>query len=184
MYLSHAHSLGRYYDYQGGALDPSSDEYGQMQDIKIPKWGIGKDRGGVNVPLAQGRFGGGASATHLPMDPDDALKHFYDLYSRGEIEKSSSLATPGQVAARAVKFRKRSDGKSLDQNLGKMPTALHYLSPALSGGEVDPDHIRHIIDQRMKDRQKSLQRSSRRELDRPMLPGFETLPEYPKRRRK
>jgi hypothetical protein len=156
MYIMITHHGKGYYDYQGGALDPSSDEYGVMRGVKINKKGIGKDGEGVEVPLVGGRFGMGASSTHLPMDPDDALKHFYDLYSRGEIDKSSSLATPDQLAARAVKFRTNpKTGKSIDQNLGKRPTALHYLSPALSrdGSEVDPDHIRHIIDNR-KNREK------------------------------
>jgi hypothetical protein len=142
-----------YYDMQGGALDPAAPEYDDLKGVKIPKLGIGKDRGGVMVPLVGGRLGMGASATHLPMDPDDALKQFYNLYSRGGIARPASMVSdPGELAARAVKFRKDPvTGKSLDQNLGKMPTALHYLSPAVgAGGEVDPDHIRSIIRNRLK----------------------------------
>jgi hypothetical protein len=151
MYVMVTHHGKGYYDMQGGALDKDSPEYDSMKGIKIPKLGIGKDRGGVMVPLAGGKLGMGASATHSLMDPDDALKHFYNLYSRGGIEKPASLVTdPQELAARAVKFRKGPDGRSLDQNLGSQPTALHYLSPALgAGGQVDPDHIRSIIQQRM-----------------------------------
>ena len=144
-----------YYDYQGGSLDPKSPEYDQMKGVSIPKWGIGQDRGGVMVPLAGGRFGGGASATHLPMDPDDALKQFHNLYSRGGINRpASQVKDPNELAARAVKFRKGPDGRSIDQNLGKIPTALHYLHPAVgASGSVDPDHIRHIIARRIADKQ-------------------------------
>lgn len=151
MYIMITHHGKGYYDMQGGALDPKSPEYEDLSKISIPKLGIGKDRGGVMVPLAQGRVGMGASATHLPMDPDDALKHFYNLYSRGEINRpASAVRDTGELAARAVKFRKGANGRSLDQNLGKEPTALHYLSPAIgSGGSIDPDRIRAIIRDRL-----------------------------------
>lgn len=155
MYIMITHHGKGYYDFQGGALDPKAPEYAPMQGMSIPKWGIGKDRGGVMVPLAAGRVGRGASATHLQMDPDDALKQFHQLYRGGEIEKPASAVTdPAQLAARAVKFRKGPDGRSLDQNLGRIPTALHYLEPAVTGGEVDPDHIRHIIQQRIAGKKK------------------------------
>lgn len=145
-----------YYDMQGGALDPKSPEYASMQGVEIPKLGIGKDRGGVMVPLAKGQLGRGASATHLQMDPDEALKQFHQLYRGGEIgEPASSSMSLQRQAARAVKFRiDPNTGKSVDQNLGKIPTALHYLEPAMTGGEVDPDHIRSIIRDRIAGKKK------------------------------
>ena len=141
-----------YYDYQGGSLNPDEPQYDALRGATIPKWGIGKDRGGVMVPLVGGRLGMGASATHLPMDPDDALKQFYNLYSQGGIEKSSALAQPEELAARAVKFRKGPNGKSLDQNLGKVPTLLHYMHPAVGPEGIDPEHIKYLINQRIKDK--------------------------------
>jgi hypothetical protein len=153
MYVMVTHHGKGYYDYQGGVLNPDDPEYDALKGVSIPKWGIGKDRGGVMVPLATGRLGMGASAAHLPMTPDDALKHFYDLYSQGEIEKSSTLAKPDQLAARAVKFRKDpKTGKSLDQNLGKIPTMLHYLAPAVGPSGVDPKHIKYLINKRIQDK--------------------------------
>jgi hypothetical protein len=134
-----SHGKG-YYDFQGGALDPKAPEYDALQGKSIPKVGIGKDKGGVMVPLAQGRLGMGASATHLPMDPDDALKQFHQIYRQGK---------RGSDAARAVAFRTDDRGKRLDQNLGHEPTSLHYFGPAVSGGEVDPEHIKSIIKSRL-----------------------------------
>lgn len=153
-----------YYDFQGGALDAKSPEYSQMQGIEIPKLGIGKDRGGVMVPLAQGKLGGGASATHLQMDPDDALKHFHDLYRKGQIHEPASSPGGGNLAARAVKFRvDPQTGKSVDQNLGKVPTSLNYLEPAITGGEVDPDHIRAIIRDRIAGKKREKEAAARAE---------------------
>ena len=151
MYVMVTHHGMGYYDMQGAALDKDDPKYDVMKGVKIPKLGIGKDRGGVMVPLAGGKLGMGASATHSLMAPDDALKQFYNLYSRGGIQKPASLVTdPQELAARAVNFRKGPDGRPLNQNLGSQPTALHYLSPAIgAGGQVDPDRIRSIIQQRM-----------------------------------
>ena|SRR5262252_4986784 len=135
------HGMG-YYDYQGGALDPSSPEYASMKGITIPKRGIGKDAGGVMVPLAKGRVGMGASATHLPMEPDEALKQFYKMYRLGQ---------HGSPAARAVAFHRGPKGGPLDQTMGVEPSALRYFGPAVTGSdlEVDPEHVRRIIAQRM-----------------------------------
>lgn len=167
-----------YYDMQGGALDPKSPEYASMQGVEIPKLGIGKDRGGVMVPLAKGQLGRGASATHLQMDPDDALKQFHQLYRGGEIaEPASADMDLGRQAARAVKFRiDPNTGKSVDQNLGKIPSSLHYLEPAITGGEVDPDHVRSIIRDRIAGKKKAQRARERAAAERPvqgMLPGFE-----------
>lgn len=172
MYVMITHHGKGYYDMQGSGME-DSPEYDSLKGIKIPKLGIGKDRGGVMVPLG-GKLGMGASATHSLMDPDDALRHFYNLYSRGEISKpASQVSDPQELAARAVKFRKGLDGRSLDQNLGTQPTALHYLSPALGvGGLVDPDRIRSIIAQRMALGGKKARRRRVAALQ-PTLPGFE-----------
>lgn len=135
-----SHGKG-YYDMQGPALDPSDDEYSALRGKKIPKVGIGQDAGGVMVPLVGGRVGRGASATHLPMEPDDALRQFHAIYRGGE---------KGSDAARAVAFHQDKFGRPLDQNLGIEPTALRYFGPAVgSGGEVDADHIRDIIKRRV-----------------------------------
>lgn len=174
MYVMITHHGKGYYDMQGGAMEKDAPEYDALKGIKIPKLGIGKDRGGVMVPLMGGdKLGMGASATHSLMDPDDALRHFYNLYSRGEISKPASMVTdPQELAARAVKFRKGPDGRSLDQNLGSQPTALHYLSPAIgAGGQVDPDHIRSIIRQRMEMGGKKA-RKQRNAALQPSLPGL------------
>lgn len=166
MYVMITHHGKGYYDMQGGGADSGSGEYDALRGIYIPKWGIGKDRGGVMVPLLGGDrgksvLGMGASATHLPMDPDDALKKFHHLYMQGGID---SPLTPDMAAYRAVKFRKGSDGRSLDQNLGKIPTALHYLHPAINNGEVDRDRIRDIINSRLQAKKKRVKVDRQREL--------------------
>ncbi len=136
-----SHGRG-YYDMEGGSLDPTQNEFDPMKDIRIPKRGIGRDAGGVMVPIAKGKVGMGASSTHVPMEPDDALKQFWKKYRMGQI---------GSDAARSVAFHKDKYGRPMDQNLGVEPSALHYFAPALTGSEleVDPDHVRHIIQQRI-----------------------------------
>lgn len=176
-----------YYDYQGGILDPNDDEYSSLRGKTINKMGIGKDGGGVEVPLVTGKFGGGASATHLPMDADDALIRMRDLYTRGDIHKDSSLSSPEQLAARAVKFRRSFDGRSIDQNLGDRPSLLRYFEPALGKDGVNPDHVRHIIHKRINDRRSGVddeknkaaemeriarEREMERERRNPYLVGF------------
>jgi hypothetical protein len=76
------------------------------------------------------------------MDPDEALKQFYQMYRLGQ---------RGSDPARAVAFHKGPKGGRLDQTMGTEPSALKYFGPALTGGdlEVDPEHIRQIIAQRM-----------------------------------
>ena len=58
------------------------------------------------VPLVKGQVGMGASATHLPMEPDEALRQFHKMYRKGE---------QGSDAARAVAFYQDRFGKPLDQ---------------------------------------------------------------------
>jgi hypothetical protein len=141
MYIMVTHHGKGYYGFMGGALDPSSPEYQSMKGITIPKKGIGKDVGGVMVPLARGRVGMGASATHLPMDPDEALKQFYRIHRLGQ---------RGSEAARAVAFHKDPAGMPLDQSLGMEPSALHYFSPAVGARlAIDPDEIRRVIRDRL-----------------------------------
>ena len=129
-----------YYDMQGPALDPKSPEYDALQGIKIPKKGIGTDSKGHMVPLVGGKVGMGASATHLPMEPDEALKQFHKIYQGGE---------RGSDAAHAVAFHKDRFGRPLDQTLGNQPSALHYFGGAVKGNEVDPDYIRSVIRDRI-----------------------------------
>jgi hypothetical protein len=138
MYIMITRHHQGYYDFQGPALDPNEPQYGPMKGITIPKKGIGRDKKGAMVPLVQGKVGMGASATHLPMDPDEALRLFQKMYRRGD---------PGTPASRAVAFRTDDEGKSLDQTMPREPTSLHYFEPALDPrtGEIDPDRVRHII---------------------------------------
>ena len=129
-----------YYDMQGPALDKNAPEYDALKGITIPKKGIGQDSKGYMVPLVGGKVGMGASATHLPMEPDDALKQFHKIYQGGQ---------RGSDAAHAVAFHKDRFGRPLDQTLGNQPTALHYFGGAVQGNEVDPDYIRNVIRQKI-----------------------------------
>ena len=78
----------------------------------------------------------------LPMEPDEALKQFYKMYRLGQ---------HGSPAARAVAFHRGPKGGPLDQTMGIEPSALRYFGPAVTGSdlEVDPEHVRRIIAQRM-----------------------------------
>lgn len=136
--ISH-HGRGTY-DMQGPALDPNDPEYDELRGKQIPKSGtVGKDRVNLMVPVVGGKVGGGASATHLPMEPDEALEKFYKVYRKGEKHPDAS----------AVAFHKDKSGLPLDQSLGKEPSALHYFGPAVSDLGVNPDHVKWLINKRL-----------------------------------
>jgi len=138
-----SHGLGVYGDY-GPALDPASGEYDPLRGKSIEKSGIGKQKKNVQVPLVGGVGGSvggmGGSATHLPMEPEDALKDFYRMYRMGQT---------GSEAGGSIIFPTDEKGRPLDpqQNLGVEPSLLHYFGSALGGKELamDPEMIRHII---------------------------------------
>ena len=127
----------------GSAIDnPNDPKYDALKSVEIPK--LGTTTGGkvVGIRPISGKMGLGASATHLQMDPDNALLQFDKMYNRGEV---------GSDAARAIPFRTDQNGMPVDKSmgLGTKPSLLHYFKPALTGDEVDPDHVRHIIKSRM-----------------------------------
>jgi hypothetical protein len=134
--------MGSYTD-MGTAIDnPDDPKYDALKKSEIPK--IGATSGGkiVHIKPISGSMGRGASATHLQMDPDEALSQFDKIYNRGEA---------GSAAARAVPFRTDRNGNPIDKGvgLGTKPSLLKYFQPALSGNEVDPDIVRKIIRDRM-----------------------------------
>jgi hypothetical protein len=105
--------------------------------------GVAGDKKQADIPVISGQYGMGASATHLPSEPDEMLKQFHGMYKQGK---------RGSDAARAVPFHVDRHGMPLDRSIGMgpVPSALHYFGPAVgqkSGGEleVDPDRIRHIV---------------------------------------
>jgi hypothetical protein len=151
---------GVYGDY-GPSLDPNDPEYGELKGKTINKSGIGGQEKGVDVPIVGGvggKVGGaGASATHLQMDPDAAMKDLYKMYRLSQYgkEPSGSIIYPTR------------GGKPLDPQLGLgvEPSLLHYFSPAMSStGEVDPEHARRLVADRAqkvgKLQQKDLQRAA------------------------
>jgi len=150
MYVMITHHGRGYYDMQGAALEPSSSEYDALKGTKIPKTGIGKD-GSAMIPVVHGKLGAGASATHIPMDPDDALKQFHHIYRKGQ---------RGSDAAHAVAFHKDQYGRPIDQSLGAEPSALHYFGQAINGDKVDTDRIKDIISKRIADRDAKQRRKS------------------------
>jgi hypothetical protein len=129
------------YTPMGSATDPSDPAYAQLKGIKVPKKATTTGGDIYEIEPISGKYGMGASATHLQMEPDDALRQFHNMYNLGE---------PGSSAARAVAFRKnRRTGKSLDQNLGVEPSLLKYFQPSLSNQDVDPAIVKDIIQQRL-----------------------------------
>lgn len=140
-YISN-HGMGSYTD-MGTAIDnPDDARYEPLRKVKIPKMGATTGGKIFDIQPVSGKAGMGASATHLQDDPDNTLKQFDKIYNKGE---------PGNQASRAVPFRKTKWGIPVDRNvgLGTQPSLLKYFGQALSNGEVDSDHIRHIIQQRM-----------------------------------
>jgi len=137
------HGLGSYTDMGTAIDDPKASKYDALRNVEIPK--VGSTTGGklkLIRPIS-GTMGRGASATHLQMEPDDALLQFDKIYNRGEA---------GSAAARAVPFRTNKRGMPIDKGVGlsDKPSLLHYFQPALSGNQVDPDVVRKIIQDRMK----------------------------------
>jgi hypothetical protein len=131
------------YTPMGSATEPDDPAYDQLKGIKVPKMATTTGGDVYDIEPISGKFGMGASATHLPMEPDDALKQFQKMYDKGEV---------GSTAARAIPFRKHArTGKPLGayQGLGTEPALLKYFRPALTGGEVDPGVVRDIIQQRL-----------------------------------
>jgi hypothetical protein len=137
-----SHGLGSYTD-MGTAIDnPDDPKYDALKKSSIPKMGATAGGKLVSINPISGKMGRGASATHLQMDPDDALYQFDKIYSQGEA---------GSAAARAVPFRTNQLGQPIDRGvgLGDKPSLLHYFKPALAGKEVDPEVVRAIIRNRM-----------------------------------
>jgi hypothetical protein len=138
-HVTSEHGLGSY-SQMGSALDPNDPVYQALKNVKIPKTrvGVAGQESKADVPLVSGKFGLGASATHLPAEPDEMLKQFHGMYNKGE---------RGSDAARAVPFHVDKMGRPLDKSIGMgdKPSALHYFQPAVRSGEVDPDHIRRIV---------------------------------------
>jgi hypothetical protein len=135
-----SHGRGSYAD-MGSALDPNDPVYQALKNVEIPKIGLGKKKD-VFVPLVSGKHGMGASATHLPMDPDDALNQFYNMYRMGQ---------KGSDAASSVPFHTDAMGRPMDatSGMGLEPSSLHYFGKALTNTGVDPDHVRDIIRRRL-----------------------------------
>jgi hypothetical protein len=138
------HGLGSYAQ-MGSALDPNDPIYQAFANVKVPKTrvGVAGQQSKADIPMVSGKYGMGASATHLPSEPDEMLKQFHGMYNLGQ---------RGSDAARAVPFHKDKLGRPLDRavGMGTQPSALHYFGPAVKGTgndlEVDPQHIRHIVD--------------------------------------
>lgn len=134
------HGLGSYTDMGTAIGDPDDKKFDALRNLDIPK--MGATSGGKMVHVTPiGKLGRGASATHLQMDPDEALKQFDLMYNQGKA---------GNAAARSVPFRTYLHGTPLDKKvgLGVQPSLLKYFKPALCGGEVDPEMVRRIIQQR------------------------------------
>jgi hypothetical protein len=131
------HGKGYYGDY-GSGLDPNDPIYQALKNVVIPKTGIGRNKKSVFVPLVSGKHGMGASATHLPMDADDALDQFDKMYRKGE---------KGSEAAGSVPFRTDKFGRPIDptSGLSDMPSSLYYFGNAMN----DPDRIRDVINKRL-----------------------------------
>lgn len=138
-----SHGRGAYTD-MGTAIDnPNHPDYDPLKSVEIPK--MGATRGGkmVFVKPVSGKMGMGASATHLPLDPDDALSQFHAMYDKGE---------PGSDAARSVPFRTDSLGRPIDTHvgLGTQPSLLKYFRSALTGDrKVDDEIVKRIIRDRI-----------------------------------
>ena len=140
--LVSTHGKGIYAD-MGSALDPSEPVYQAIieKDIEIPKKAIGQPKGAPDsfmVPLISGRYGMGASATHLQDDPDEMLRQFQRL-QQGKEGSSASQAIPHNFDA----------SQFVDKSMPTKPSSLHYFEPALSDGEADPERITDIIDKRL-----------------------------------
>lgn len=136
-----SHGLGSYTDMGTAIDDPKNAKYDALRNLEIPKMGATSGGKVVHVKPISGEMGRGASATHLMMDPDDALNQFDLMYNQGK---------PGSAAARAVPFRSK-HGNPIDKKvgLGSQPSLLKYFKPALSAGQVDPEMVRNIIKSRM-----------------------------------
>lgn len=146
--------LGSYTDMGSGIDNPDDKAYDPLRDIAIPKKSATTGGRVTHLKPISGVAGMGASATHLPLDPDDALIQFNKLYRKGE--KASD-------AARAVPFRTDLQGRPTNKGvgLGVEPSLLRYFSPAIQGNETDPDQIRSIISKRMEKGGKKAARNRR-----------------------
>jgi len=138
------HGMGAYTDMGSAIGDADHEKYDSLKNLGVPKKGATSDfwHKDVTIDPISGTMGRGASATHLQMDPDDALKQFHQMYNKGQA---------GSVAARAIPFRTDRFGRPIDKGvgLGAQPSLLKYFGKALSGGEVDPKAVKHIIKSRM-----------------------------------
>lgn len=139
--LVSTHGKGIYAD-MGSSLDPNDPIYRAIKEkeIKIPKIKIGQStKKHVMVPVISGRYGMGASATHLQDDPDEMLRQFQRI-QRGE---------EGSTASRSIPFRTNQNDANASIGMPTEPSSLHYFGKALSNkGEIDPERIKHIIDKR------------------------------------
>ncbi len=138
------HGLGTYTD-MGSALDPNDPVYAALQNVKIPKdrAGRSKDSRQVDIPVASGLHGMGASATHLQTHPDELLNQFHKMYRLGQ---------PGSDAARAIPFHLTKKGLPLDplSGMGMEPSLLKHFGHCLDqSGHVDPNCVRKTIDQKI-----------------------------------
>lgn len=134
--------MGAYTDMGSAIENPDDSKFDALRNLKIPKVGATTSVKADVQPIS-GRYGMGASATHLQLDPDDALGQFHKMYKQGQ---------QGSDAARAIPFRtdKRTGlpvGKEF--GLGTEPSLLKYFGKAYRGGEVDPDAARDIIKKRL-----------------------------------
>ena len=127
------------------ALNPHDPKYAELKTninkMRITSAGKKTDAI-VGVPtITGGTEGGGAGATHTiaAKDPLEALKQF-DTMARGG---------KGEDWARAVPKFLNKHGIPFDPGSGDKPAMQHYFGNAVSGGEIDKDRIRDIIQQRM-----------------------------------
>lgn len=136
------HGMGAYTDMGTAIDDPDSEKYKKLKDVEIPKTGATTGGRVYGIRPVSGKMGRGASATHLQMDPDEALSQFAKMYYNDE---------PGSDAARAIPFRTDKFGRPLDKNvgLGPEPSLLKYFGQALTPSGVDPDMVRKIIQNQM-----------------------------------
>lgn len=160
------HGLGSYTD-MGSAIDnPDDPAYAALKNIKVPK--VGATTGGdvKEIQPISGKAGMGASATHLPMMPNDALVQFHNMYNLGK---------PGSDAARSIPFRSTKTGKPVDSAFGldTQPSLLKYFGPALRKGQVDPEIVRRIITKRSEQGGKKARKSRGDSLDRSLWGNFE-----------
>jgi hypothetical protein len=144
------HGLGVYFP-MGSAIDVKDPLYqwlAKQGPIKKSPSAGRRSKGGIitgdfDVPLVSGK-GLGASATHLQLSPEEMYRQLHRIYRMGQ---------PGGEAATSIPFyrvRRRPSGvyEPLEKTvgMGMEPSMLHYFG---RGSELDPDHVRDVIRQRL-----------------------------------